>query len=348
MHRTVPLFLALAFLVTGAATSPAALDAAPRSGVVTMQFDLSHQPAGEEARLWIPYPVSDSHQRISEVRIAGTADETAVYTDQQFSTPMLHARWPAGKENRTLTFSYRVERMERRHPDLTRPETPWDPADYAPWLAPTRLAPLDGPVKALADKITAGKTTVLSKARAIYDWTCDNTYRNPETRGCGAGDVCQLLEDPGGKCGDLSSIYVTLCRAAGVPARHVLGLRQGSKATQDITTWQHCWAEFYLPGTGWVAADPADVRKGMLKRGLGRYDPVPEDLREVFWAGVDAARIRVSVGRDLTLNPPQAGDPVNYLMYPFAQVGGTTLDWLDPKTFRYTITYQPVADDGSG
>ena len=62
-------------------------------------------------------------------------------------------------------------------------------ADYAPWLAPTHLAPLDGPVKTLADEITTGKNTVLAKARAIYDWTCDNTYRNPETRGCGAGDV---------------------------------------------------------------------------------------------------------------------------------------------------------------
>jgi transglutaminase-like putative cysteine protease len=303
-----------------------------------MQFDLSHQAPGEEARLWVPYPVSDPYQRISDVRITSTAEETAVYTDRVFSTPMLHASWPAGTGRRTLTFSYRVDRTERRHPDLPATEAAWNPADFAPWLAPTRLAPLDGPVKALADRITVGRTTVLAKARAIYDWTCENTYRNPDTRGCGAGDVCKLLEDPGGKCGDLSSIYVALCRAAGVPARHVLGLRLGG---EDITTWQHCWTEFYLPGTGWVAADPADVRKGMLKRGLGRGAPVPADLREKFWAGVDADRVRVGMGRDLILNPPQAGEPLNYLMYPFAQVGGATLDWLDPETFRYTITYTP-------
>ena len=51
--------------------------------------------------------------------------------------------------------------------------------------------------------------------------------------------------------------------------------------------------------------------------------------------------MRVGVGRDLVLNPPQAGAPLDYLMYPFAQVGGATLDWLDPETFRYTIRYTP-------
>ena len=328
----IPLLLGTAF-IGHAAAAPTS-----RSGMITMQFDLSHQTPADETRLWIPYPVSDAYQLISEVHIDSAGAEVAVYTDQQFSTPMLYARWPAETATRTLTFTYRVARVERKDRDLPATEAPWAPADYAQWLAPTRLAPLDGPVKALADEITAGKTTVLAKARAIYDWTCENTYRNPDTRGCGAGDVCKLLEDPGGKCGDLSSIYVTLCRAAGVPARHVLGLRQGG---DDITTWQHCWAEFYLPGYGWVAADPADVRKGMLKRGLGRADPVPEDLRAQFWAGVDAARVRVGVGRDLTLNPPQTGEPLNYLMYPFAQVGGATLDWLDPQSFRYTIRYTP-------
>ena len=271
----IPLLLCTA-LTVHAASAPAT-----RSGTITMQFDLSHQPPGDEARLWIPYPVSDAYQLIGDVHIDGAGAEVAVYTDREFSSPMLHARWPSQAGNRTLTFSYRVARVERLDRDLPAKEAPWAPADYARWLTPTRLAPLDGPVKALANQITAGKTTVLAKARAIYDWTCENTYRNPDTRGCGAGDMCKLLEDPGGKCGDLSSIYVTLCRAAGVPARHVLGLRQGG---EDITTWQHCWAEFYLPGYGWVAADPADVRKGMLRRGLGRTDPVPEDLRAKFWA----------------------------------------------------------------
>jgi len=132
---------------------------------------------------------------------------------------------------------------------------------------------------------------------------------------------------------------VSLARAAGVPSREIFGIRQGKKPVQDITTWQHCWAEFYLPGYGWVPVDPGDVRKMMLKQDLKLSDPKTDEYRAYFWGGIDPYRVKLSIGRDLTLNPPQKGKAVNYLMYPFAQIGGTTLDWLDPKTYKYTITY---------
>lgn len=312
-------------------------------GTVEYHFDLSGQAAGEAVDLWIPYPVSDAHQQITDVRIEGNAENAQVTTDRTFSTPMLHARWDAGQAERSLVFSFKVERADRRLADLDElsdSSAPCHPDEYDFWLRPTRNGPTDGAVAELAAEITKGKTGVLAKARAIYDWTCENTFRNPDTRGCGEGDVCRLLENPGGKCTDIHSVFVSLARAAGVPAREVFGIRQGREDGQEITTWQHCWAEFYLPGTGWVAVDPGDVRKMMLKRGLTPEDPVPADLRAAYWGGVEPYRVRLGIGRDLTLNPPQQGEPVNYLMYPFAQVGGKTVDWLDPQMFRYKILYR--------
>jgi len=152
--------------------------------------------------------------------------------------------------------------------------------------------------------------------------------------------VCKLLEDPGGKCADIHSVFVALARAAGVPSREVFGIRLGKKAEEDVTTWQHCWAEFYLPGYGWVPVDPGDVRKAMLVEKLHILDRRAEELREYFWGGIDPYRVKLGEGRDLVLNPPPEGGPVNYLMYPYAQLGGATLDWLDPKTFQYRITYR--------
>jgi hypothetical protein len=36
----------------------------------------------------------------------------------------------------------------------------------------------------------------------------------------------------------------------------------------------------------------------------------------------DANRVQFSMGRDLVLNPPQAGDPLNYFVYPYVEVDG--------------------------
>lgn len=330
----------LSLLVCGLLLTTTAAFAASAAGSLTFAIDLSAQPAGKEVRLWLPYPVSDADQEIRHIRFDGDYAEAGVYTDRTFGTPMLYARWDADASRRTLTLRFDVTRNEVSRRDLSAPETPWDPRDYALDLAPTRLGPTDGRIRALADRITAGQTTVVAKARAIYDWVVDHTYRDPQTRGCGSGDVCTLLSRPGGKCADISSVFVALARAAGVPSREAFGIRLGKAPVVDVTGWQHCWAEFYLPGTGWVPVDPADVRKAMLKQKLKLDDARTEAYRRYFWGGVDAYRVRLATGRDLTLAPPQAGGPVNYLMYPYAEVDGHSVDWLDPAHFRYTITYR--------
>lgn len=309
------------------------------SGTITLSVDLSGHGSKEEAELWIPYPVSDQEQNITEVKISGNYATSAVYADSTYSTPMLYARWEKGAQSRNLTFSFKADRKEVIRREFPAKETDWDPADYSRYLGASKFGPIDGEVQLLATKITSGKHTVLEKARAIYDWTCENTYRDPKTKGCGAGDVCFLLKNPGGKCADIHSLFVALARAAGVPAREVFGIRMGKKEREDITTWQHCWAEFYLPGYGWVPVDAADVRKAMLTENLKPEDAKTAEYRAYFWGGIDPYRVKLSVGRDLTLNPPQPGGTVNYLMYPFARVGGTIIDWLDPATFRYSIIY---------
>ncbi|MBI4644655.1 MAG: transglutaminase domain-containing protein [Deltaproteobacteria bacterium] len=314
--------------------------AAGQSGLVTMNFDISAQPAGEEVRLWIPYPVSDQDQLISEVKVTGDFRASAVYTDPGHGNPILFASWDKGAKSRKLTLSFHAQRQEVLRRNFPTKETCWDPADYQAYLKATKLGPIDGEVKKLANTITKGQNTVQAKAKAIYDWICQNMYRDPDTRGCGTGDVCALLKKPGGKCTDISSVYVALARAAGVPAREIFGLRLGKKPEEDITQYQHCWAEFYLPGYGWVPVDPADVRKAMLVEKLQPKDPKTRAYEEYFWGGIDQYRIKLAEGRDLILNPPQSGEALNTFGYPFAQVGTRTLDWLEPATFKYQFIWK--------
>lgn len=312
------------------------------SGSIVMDFDLSAQPQDQEAELWIPYPVSSRYQDISNVVIDGDFAESAVYADKIFRNPTLYARWEKGAQSRKLTFSFTAVRQEVARRDFPDQETAWSPADYQDWLRPTSLGPIDGPVKILADRITTGKTTVVERAKAIYDWTCDNMFREPKTIGCGKGEVCKLLQKPGGKCTDIHSVFVALCRAAGVPAREIFGIRLGKKDGQDITKWQHCWAEFFLPGYGWVPVDPADVRKMMLKENLTPGNPKTIAYRHYFWGGWDAYRVQLALGRDITLDPPQSAGPLNTFGYPYAEMNGKPLDFYQPKNFSYKITYHQI------
>ena len=47
-------------------------------------------------------------------------------------------------------------------------------------------------------------------------------------------------------------------------------------------------------------------------------------------------------GRDLLLNPPQAGPPLNTFGYPYAEVGGKPLDFYDPKSFVYHFSFKEL------
>ncbi len=120
------------------------------------------------------------------------------------------AEFPAGVKpvltltSRVATQSYAVDlSVPGQAPKATRGE-------LEHYLRPTKLLPTDGIVKTTAAEITSGAKTDLEKARAIYEWVVDNTFRNPKTRGCGVGDIRFMLEsrDLGGKCADLNALYV--------------------------------------------------------------------------------------------------------------------------------------------
>jgi transglutaminase-like putative cysteine protease len=337
-NRMRKIFIAAAALCCLIAGS--AWGAGQRAGVVTLEVDLSAQAHGEEAKLWVPYPASDKNQTVEGIKVTGDFASSGVYTDLAYNTPMLYAEWPKGAVSRKLVFSFHVERKEIAQRNLPSNEPPWNRADYAEYLQPTSRGPLDGEVKILAERITKGKQTNLAKARDIYDWTVGNMYRDPNTKGCGQGDVCELLKKPGGKCTDISSVFIALCRASGVPAREVFGIRLGKKAEEDITTYQHCWAEFFVPGYGWVTADPADVRKAVLVEQLELGEPRAREHSSYFWGGIDAYRVVLARGRDLTLNPAQAGAPLNTFGYPYAEVGGKPVDFYDPKRFTYRYSFK--------
>lgn len=231
-----------------------------------------------------------------------------------------------------------------------------DATELQHYLRATKLLPIDGIVKTTATQITAHCRTDLEKARAIYDWIVKNTYRNPNTRGCGLGDIRFMLQshDLGGKCADLNALYIGLARAAGLPAREVYGVRTAKSklgykslgpSSGDVTKMQHCRAEVYVRGYGWTPVDPADVRKVMLEEPPGNRkfdDAMVQRARLQLFGSWEMNWIGYNFAHDVEL-PGSSGRPLPFFMYPQAETGGRRLNSLDPESFWYQITSKEIA-----
>ena len=157
----------------------------------------------------------------------------------------------------------------------------------------------------------------------------------------------------GGKCGDLSALFVGLARAAGIPARDVYGLRVAASAhgyrslgvgTPNVTRAQHCRAEFFARGYGWVPVDPADVRKVVLEEPPGNL-PMEDDkvvaARKRLFGNWEMNWLAYNMGHDVKL-PNSSGPRLPYLMYVNAETGGEMLDQLDPDSIKYSITAREI------
>ena len=229
-------------------------------------------------------------------------------------------------------------------------------ADLQYFRRPTHLLPTDGIVKATAAEITKGANTDLEKARAIYEWIVENTFRDPKTPGCGLGDIRFMLEskDLGGKCADLNALYVGLARASGLAARDVYGIRVARSelgykslgtASEVVTKAQHCRAEVYLSRYGWVPVDPADVRKVVLEEPPGNRpldDEMVKRARARLFGSWEMNWIAYNFAHDVAL-PGSSHAPLPFLMYPQAETADGRLDCLDPEGFRYEIVSREIA-----
>jgi transglutaminase-like putative cysteine protease len=322
----------------------AAGDPSSVSGEMTFDITMDAPADAKVAKLWVPYPGDNVYQDISHVRINGNYSYQGVYREKNTGNLMLYVEWSEPvKEQRKLTLTFNATSHLRTAKGATQTEKEI-PVDIKPFLAASEHIPITGKIKEAADKATKGKSNIADKSRAVYDWVVDNTYRDPNVVGCGLGEADKMLTQKGGKCVDISSVYVAVARAAGVPAREVFGIRIGQKdGANDMTGAHHCWSEYYLPGAGWIPVDPADVRKAILEKKLD--DKGAAEYREKYFQGLDPFRIALATGgRDYLLNPKQEGGPLNYFMYPYAEVDGKPLEWLAAqKDLKYKVTFNKDA-----
>lgn len=311
---------------------------------VAFDFDLSHVTRAQTA-LWVPLPPSNDFQSVGAFAIEAYGKEYTISSSNSYGANALYIKWDK-EEQKKLTVSFLAQTSPLKNPLKPR-GAEYRLNDYIKsFTKPTRHVQTDGIVSEISNKISANKKDPIAKARAIYDWVVENMYRDPNVKGCGAGDAKEALEQKryGGKCLDISAVFVALLRAQNIPAREIMGVRLGSSyiskafgASSDITGAQHCRAEFFIEGYGWIRSDPADITKLRLTEGIDRGSAREKEIADLYFGSFESNWMALNHARDFELYPKPVQFPLDQFNYPYAEADDEVLDFYDAKGFRYSF-----------
>lgn len=344
---------ALALLAGGTRQARAQQAPAPalpgwRQFEVTTRVTL--EDAAGAAQLWLPLAQTAGGYQLEAGTRWQSTGASAVARDDRYGAGILRTVWDTTPGPRSVELVQRVMTCDRQGAAAALPVTA---AERDFWRQPTESVPTDGIVRETAMRIIGDRTAPRERLRALYDWVVGNTARDPETPGCGFGDVRAMLESGNlsGKCADINGLMTGLARAAGFAARDVYGIRVAPSgqfrtlgASGDVSRAQHCRTEVLLEDEGWLPLDPADVRKVVLDHRLPLDGTEVRALRERLFGGWEMNWVGYNSATDVVL--PGAGPRQKpnfaFLMYPCAFTAAGQPDCLRPDQFRYEITSREI------
>jgi transglutaminase-like putative cysteine protease len=310
----VPFFACIAIAVMGVAFSASSENIPLRNFQFTYLTRIPTLPADAKiSRIWIPLPQSDRYQIVSDLKI----ETPFAYTkrrDHEYGNEYLYLQVPPAKvtEPAEVRVSFEVTRHEHRVVLEARPVTAQcgvTPKDLQRYLQPDRRVPLQGVIAELSAQETRGIQDPVAKARAIYNYVIATMRYDKSGIGWGNGDAIWACTAKRGNCTDFHSLLIGMLRATGIPARFEIGFPLPADQHDGAVPGYHCWAQFYVEPYGWIPVDASEAWKHPAKK-------------DYFFGAHDDNRLQFTVGRDIRLDPPQQSDPLNYFIYPYAELDG--------------------------
>ena len=276
------------------------------------EFTVRNVTPGGRVRIWIPLAHSDQFQSVKI--LSKTGDLALKQTrESENGNEMLHAsEEKASKGEYHFAVEYDVVRNERVVPlsgsahlkvaALSESERKRD-------LAPDRLVPVTGLPAEIAIKEVAGQSTDLGRTRALYEYVFRTMKYDKSGTGWGRGDTLWACDSKRGNCTDFHSLFISMARSQKIPARYEMGFSIPTDKHSGEVAGYHCWADFYAQSVGWVPVDISEAWKHPEKH-------------DYFFGAHDVNRVQFTMGRDITLTPPQQSQPLNYFVFPYVEVNG--------------------------
>lgn len=328
----------------------------PDAGRFAVEHVLSvAAPEGaRDVRVWFPLPRVEPEQVTTDLHVEappGWRETTDAAGNRYVYVQVDH---PGAKVVVKTTFT--VARREQNvdvNPARTRPLTDGERRQMAAYLGSNQHVVVDDEIRRLAASIVGGETNPLEAARKLYDWTLDNVeywVKDPSKwKASPVGSSTYCLANRTGNCTDFHSLWTALARASGIPTRMKYGsLFKPALDGGDRDASYHCWPEFWVPNLGWVphdvavadifagpiALDAANTEKVTLTTAAGYSGPSPQWV-DYYFGNLDARRVTWTLGRDLVVEPPQQGGPVNAVAKGYVEVDGKEFaGWERKMTYR--------------
>lgn len=314
--------VAFAALGASAADGAAAAQSAPKSRdfLFTYAATITGLPPGRAARVWLPTPSDDADQTVTLVSQQLPARPHSTQ-EPKYGNRILYLEPQADGEGKiSLALTYRVHRTEC---SMKQPAGPVDAEQVKLFLRPDAKVPIGGKPARLIEG-TQLPTDPAALGRFFYDLVDDRMEYRKDKPGWGTGDAEWACDSRFGNCTDFHSLFISLARTSRLPAKFEIGFGIPEKRGDGDVPGYHCWAKFLPSATaGWIPVDISEANKHPEKRNY-------------FFGHLCENRVAFSVGRDLVLTPKQAGPPLNFFVYPYAEVDGEPwpADRIQ-KQFRY-------------
>jgi hypothetical protein len=170
----------------------------------------------------------------------------------------INYEWNILKDNYQfgLNSNITTENIINKIPHVDFPIKNLDPS-YNQYLEPYKISDVNQEIIDKTNSLIQGEDDLFMATFKIADYVKNNIKYDINTLTQGATQKSTwVYQNKEGVCDEISSLFISMARSAGIPARFATG------SVYTNTNYQfgnHGWAEVYFPGYGWV---PYDVTFG--------------------------------------------------------------------------------------
>ena len=258
---------------------------------------------GELIKIWLPFPQTNlPRQNNVEVKYANKSIELNIgthavaymegkYTANDTTLFAATYEFTTYAEYNALPRRFKHKKANKNNPELQQ---------YLSERAPHCL--FTDKVKSLADSIVGKEKRPYYQARKLFA-AIRELY--PWAGACEYSTIANIpeyvIENRHGDCGQVTLLYIAMCRYKGIPARWQSGfmLHPGYDNLHD-------WCEIYIEGMGWIPVDPS-----FGVQSLGETD----EERYFYFGGMDAYRLIINTDWGAELTPKkqyERSEPVDF------------------------------------